>query len=436
MIHGKLFDSKYLLAIILFFLTVPVAGQSTFKGILLSKQDSTPVAYAIIKLVDFAIYAETKSNGEFKLRLPSNNRELHFEIFAIGLRDTVCYQRTFSGTEKIYVDKTPVILSPATIKGLSAMETVKKAVSLIPANYTDSSFAAFSFYRQYEKINGEFKNLVEAQSVVSFKLSLSKNKIKSEYGFDIETMRRSNYEYVIDDLQYDDFNFTELLNQNPVYNLTESSLNPNAFSFYRFNFDTANKTDDFVINYTCFDFSSETHGVSNIRDLDWRGESWEEGRIVIDRKTFAFKKIERTAHRNKEFHYPKNNNYLLQSKKYYEEFVDGNLVTEYEEVKGKWFLKKICYKYTNVFYNALTNNKEFTITEISEWYCDSVSHYINTGLADKFFKDAPLPLYVYKYDPSQWNKALPAFFFYKQEDVYRDLEKQYSLEEQFENNGK
>ncbi len=436
MIHGKLSNWKYLLTFILFILTVPVAGQSTFKGILLSKQDSTPVAYAVIKLVDFAIYAETKSNGEFKLRLPSNNRELHFEVFAIGLRDTVCYQRTFSGTEKIYVDKTPVSLSAATIKGLSAMETVKKAVSLIPVNYTDSSFAAFSFYRQYEKINGEFKNLIEAQSVVSFKLSLSKNKIKSDYGFVMDPMRRSNHEYVIDDLQYDDFNFTELLNQNPVYNLTESSLNPNAFSFYRFNFDTTNKTDDFVINYTCFDFSSEAHGVSNIRDVDWRGESWEEGRLVIDRKTFAFKKIERTAHRNKAFHYPKNNNYLLPSKKYYEEFVDGNLVSEYEEVKGKWFLKKICHKYTNIFFNALTNTKEFTITEISEWHCDSVSHFISTELADKFFKDAPLPLYVYKYNPSQWNKALPAFFFYKQEDVYRDLEKQYPLEEQFENNGK
>jgi len=434
--YRKKIKIEIFLTSISFILTVSVFGQSTFKGILLSEQDSTPIAYAVVKLVDIGVYAETKSNGEFKFRLPSNNKELHFEIFAIGLRDTICYQRTFNGTEKIYVDKTPLSLTSVTVKGLTAKETVKKAVSLIPANYTDSSFASFSFYRQYEKINGEFKNLIEAQSVVSFKLSVSKNKIKSDYGFDIEQMRRSNYEYVIDDFKYDDFNFSDLLNQNPVYNLSESSLNPNAFSFYKFSFDTANKSDDYVINYLCFDFSSETHGVSNIREAGWQGESWEEGQFVIDRKTFAFKKIERTAHRNKEYHYPKHNNYLLPSKRYYEEFVDGNLISEYEEVKGKWFLKKICHSYTNDFFNSLTSNKEYTVTEISEYYTDSVSHYISTDLTDKFFKESPLPLRVYKYELSQWHKTLPPFHYFSKEDIYKDLNKQSAVEEQFENNGK
>ena len=100
-------------------------------------------------------------------------------------------------------------------------------------------------------------------------------------------MRRSNYEYVIDDFKFNFFDFTNLLNTNPIYILSVSSLNPNAFSYYKFNFDTLNKSDDYVIKYKCINFSSEDHGVTNYRSINWIGESWEEGTFIIDSKSFA-----------------------------------------------------------------------------------------------------------------------------------------------------
>ncbi len=421
---------------VLLLLTVPAKGQSFFRGVLLSRQDSTVIPFAIVKLAETGSYVETTIKGEFNFEISSGKTPVHLEISTFGLRETIIHQPTFKGTEKIYVDQMPLVLNLVEVEGLNAEEIVKKAVLQIPANYTDSSFAAFSFYRQYEKINGKFKNLIEVQAVVSFIINTVKNYKSADYGFAIEHMRKSNHTYVIDDLQYDDYDFSALLRQNPVYHLAESSLNPNAFSFYEFSFDTlAEHTDDYTINYKCAGFSSEMHGVSNIREVGWQGESREEGVLIIDRKTFAFKKIERKAYRNPWYHYPKNNNYLLPSKRYYEEFVDGKLTVEYYQEKDKWFPASLCYSYTNEFYKSATANKEFTITDVFEWHCDSVSHFIPSSLADIFYKDSPLPLQKYTYHETQWDIPLPSFCFFKKDDVYRDIEQENSIEGQFKKNG-
>ncbi len=427
---------RYFLTAMLLSTGISAFGQNSFKAILLSQQDSTPVAFAIVKMIETGNFAQTNSKGEFHFQIPQNLKKLHFEISAIGFHDTIIYNRTHSAIEKIYINRSPVSLSQVNIKGLTAKETVKKAVDMIPINYSDSSFASFSFFRQYDKVNGVFKNLIEAQTVILFKIAFAKNRITSSYGFDIEQMRRSNFNFDIDDSKYYQNNIAELLDQNPVYNLLQGSLNPNAFNFYTFNFDTTNKTDDYVIKYSCSEFSSENHGVDNMRDLGWSGEGMEEGVFIIDRKSFAFKKIERTAIRNKDFNYPKNNNWVLPSRHYYAEFVDGKLVAEFEKNKSKWFLKKLCHTYTNEYFKGATTTKEFTITENYEWYSDSVTHFIASDRTDKFYLDTYLPSCDYTYNKSEWDKRLPPFQYYKKEDIYDDLNTQSPIEEQFEKSGK
>ncbi|MCX6233067.1 MAG: hypothetical protein NTZ33_16180 [Bacteroidetes bacterium] len=410
-------------------------GQYSFKGILLCKQDSTPVQFAIVKSLDIGSFVQTNFEGEFHFQIPPNLKVLHFEISAIGFHDTITYRLTHKTAEKIYVNKQPLSLSIFTVKGLSAVETVRKAVDMIPANYLDSSFASFSFFRQYQKVNGEFKNLAEAQTVILFRLSASKKGISVSNGFYVEQMRRNNFKFDINDYYYEQNSIADLLDQDPVYNLLSGALNPNAFYFYTFNFDTSNKTDDYVITYSCREFTNDEHGVSNIRDLGWNNEGREEGRFVIDRNSFAFKKIERNSYRNLDYHYPLHNNCLLPSMKYFCEFTDGKLYTEYEEINGKWALKKICQSFTNDYW-GLTGLKEYSITDIYEWYSDSITHYIKSYLADKFYEKTSLPSCDYIYNKMKWNKSLPAFHYSTKNEVYHDLEKQFAIEEQFENNGK
>ena len=125
---------KHFLIPILFTFTISVSGQSSFKAILLYKQDSIPIQFAVVKCIDIGRFTQTNANGEFHFSMPADKKELHFEISAIDLHDTVAYYRTYSTPEKIYAYRMPVPLSQATIVGLSAKETVKKAISLIPVN--------------------------------------------------------------------------------------------------------------------------------------------------------------------------------------------------------------------------------------------------------------------------------------------------------------
>jgi hypothetical protein len=426
---------KRLSILIFLFINYYVSGQNTFNGVLISRQDSTPLSFAVIKLLNTEKITQTNANGEFHFKVPTLLNQLTFEISAIGVRDTVKINYAGKGLSKIFVKKSSLSLSEVCVKGLSAVQTVQKAVEMIPVNYTDSSFAAFSFYREYEKINDVYQNLIESNIIVLFSLSTSKSRISSDYAYRILQIRRSDINYAFQDLNYYGDEIGYFMKQNPVYNIPASSLNPNAFSFYTFNFDTTNKTKDFVIIYKCFEFSSESHGLDNFSELDLMGEGWEEGKITIDHETFAFKKIERTAYRNKNFNYPKNNNFVLPSRKYYEEFTGGNLVVEYQCIKGKYFLKKICHRYTNEYFNSRTLKKEFTIEKTCEWYCDSLTHFLVPELLDNFYKEPNLSAVPYTYNNDLWNRDGHSFFYFPEETVYSELEKSKPLQEQFLLNG-
>lgn len=423
-----------------FFITVTAStfGQNNLKCILLDSKDSTVIQFAVVKLSEISRNTLTNHIGEFSFQLPDNLKELHFEISALGIRDTIMFNPKYNGIEKIYANKTHFNFKAVSVVGLSAKEIVLKAISLIPVNYTDSSFASFSFFRHYEKVNGKFKNLIEAQAVVMFKVSTSKDMFTTKNAFAIQQMRRSNFSFAITDLKYGRDGFSTLLEQEPVYNLASSSLAPVALYDYSMHFDTINKSDDYIINYTCDAFSSDNHGIDNIAEARMLGECRESGTIVIDRNSFAFKKIERNAFRNKGFLYPKNNNWLRPSLNYYMNFIDGKLISEYIQVEGKWFLKRICREYTHEYYKGGSNSKEFTITEINEWYADSVTHFITADLIGKFYSTVDLPSCSYSYNKNRWSQEAHPFYFFNKQDVYTDIEKKTAIdiEQQFLSNGK
>lgn len=427
---------KKLLTVFLITAATSTFGQNNLKCILLDSKDSTVIQFAVVKLSEISRNTLTNHNGEFSFQLPDNLKELHFEISALGIRDTIMFNPKYNGIEKIYANKTQFNLKAVSVVGLSAKEIVLKAISLIPVNYTDSSFASFSFFRHYEKVNGKFKNLIEAQAVVMFKVSTSNNLFTTKNAFAIQQMRRSDFFYDIADFKYGRDGFSTLLEQEPVYNLASSSLAPVALYDYSMHFDTINKSDDYIIQYTCEAFSSDNHGIDNIAENRFLGECRESGTIVIDRNSFAFKKVERNSFRNKGFLYPKNNNWLRPSLNYYMNFIDGKLISEYTQVGGKWFLKRICREYTHEYYKAGLNSKEFTITEINEWYADSVTHFITADLIGKFYSSVDLPSCSYSYNKSKWSQLTHPFYFFNKQDIYVDIEKRGPIEQQFFSNGK
>jgi hypothetical protein len=424
---------RLLISLLTFSFQICLFGQTTisFDGILINKVDSIPISFASIKLMETGQHASTDEKGKFNFIVSKKLTTFTLGISFIGCHRTVIHELSNQKLQTIFVDCPPINMKEILIEGMTPKEIVKKAVASIPLNFTDSSYFSFSFYREYKKVNGEFRNLIENQSVLMFKLTRSKNEILSQEALATRQLRRSNiYKTEI----FDDCNFTDFMSQNPIYYLDKGSLNPRALNFYTFRFDTLLDLNNYIINYVCNDFSSETHGISDISGLT--GESWESGKILINKNSFAIIKIERNSYRNKGYNYPKYNNFVLPDRKFTEEFYNGHLIAEYGPINGKYYLKKLLYEYTNVFFRTQTYIKAYTITDSFEWYSDSITRYVNQDLLNKFYLNPSLRIIKYNYNSSQWLKGLPDFYFANKDKVFADLAKDLPLETQFEKNGK
>lgn len=313
------------LVLLLMALLPGLNGQVRFRAILLSQNDSLPMPFASIKLVEKGIYGQyTSSNvkGEFDFILNEKKPVLKLEVSTIDCHVTLNFIPAYSGLEKLYVQQSSGSLDEVVIEGLSARQVVEKAVAAIPVNYDDSGYVAYSFYRQYQKINGEYKNLAEAKMAVLFNIVSKGNMLTATEAFALEKLRRSG--------QVDPFNgyfgdaASGLFLQNPVLHLQESSLHPGGFKKMTFTFDSLQSEHAYIVDYIT-DVSSDGHGIGNYSECHLNGESREYGRLYIDRASFAIVKYERHAVRNRAYDYPLFNNFLVPERKYTVEFLDGHL---------------------------------------------------------------------------------------------------------------
>lgn len=424
--------------LLLFFLILNfhsvVYSQTIFNGVLINSSDSAAIPFAIIKSIETGKYQTTNSKGEFSFSFPSKIQTVHFEINVIGYHGLVEHKTDGNNQQKIYINLSSTELNDIVIEGLSAKQVVEQAINSIPDNYTDSSFVAYSFYRQYQKVNGTFRNLIEAQVAVLFKLKNSENTIADENAIAVLQMRRTPIQYIEQTSKVDEF--IDLLTQNPVYNQLGSILNQKGLYFYHFSFDTSsNAGEDYRINFSCKDYACEKHGVENYDELQWHGESWATGQLIIDRESYAFKMIEVYSARYTDYNYPRYNNFLP-SKKYSYQFTDAHLLINYESKNGKWFLKNLLHEYSYEFDKAVTGEHAFDFTDAFEFYCDSISHFIAPELFDSFYLTADLPNRKYHYHQQQWKNPVPPFYFFNSSEIYQNLEKSKSLNEQFEDEGK
>lgn len=413
---------KKLLLIIFTLLGIRLSAQVSFHALLLNSADSTAMPFTNIHVQENDLYVATDEKGSILLRLPKASDVLHLEISAIGCHTTIAYRPTYNGIEKIYVQPTATLIKEVEVQGLSAKSIVKKAIAAIATNYADSSYADGSFYRQYEKVDSKYTNLLEAQLTVLFNLSHSGNALLAKEAFATSELRRSKFKFPIDDL-YDlhGDECSELFKMNPVYHLAGSSLNIKIFDEYNFSFDTLILPDAYVIDYVSPDYSSESHGISNYSEVDLRGESREYVKLLIDKESFAIRSFERTAVRNMRYAYPKNNNFIAPSMHYTCEFVAAHLLVGYKPQNGKWYLEHILYDFTNAYFRTQSYERSAVITDAYEWYSGTITKQIPKAMVDQFFFTPYLSVRDYTPHPEVWKKELPDFYFYKKEEVMGDV---------------
>lgn len=427
------FSIHLMARVLLVFIGCPAGAQaqSFFKGVILNKLDSTVIPYAAVTAKESGSATLTDINGAFHFALPKNTKQITLSIAAIGSKTEVTFQAPFNKTELIYLDIYANPLNEVAIKALSAEEIVKIAVASIPQNYADSNYFDYSFYRRYQKLNGRFVNLYEAAHVVMFRLIKDKSRITANEAYAVNQLRRSEQNHNIMNVQED--NPADLLLENPVYHLQASSLNPDKFNDFIFNFDTTHKSKDYVITYYSNNFTSDHHGFGDYDLRDLKQEAYETGEMVIDRETYAIKKIHRKSLRHKDYHYkflfPQNNRVLYRNHYYYFEFVDGDLEAVYAQHNGKWYLDKICRQYTNEFILGGFETKEYSINDNFEWQSDSVSRYTTGDFVNKFFPR--MSTAIHNYDTSYWIRDNHPFYYSGKEAIYKDLLKDGPIDKQF-----
>lgn len=410
-------------------------GQNIFRGIVLSRYDSTAMSNVAVQVKENGITLLTDDHGRFSIELNAQYKQITLVISAIGVRDTLIYKPPFGKQIYIYPDIAISELRDVAIKSLSAREVVELAVASIPQNYLDSSYFDYSFYRRYQRVNGRFVNLFEARPVIMFRLKTDKNIISKE-AFAVTQLRRTrqypNASNVIED------NPVDLLEINPIYHLKGSSLDPMRFGSYQFHFDTSGDWDNYVINYVCGTASTDHHGVPDYERRDLNGETWETGELVIDRNSFAIKRYHRISHKQKKYQYkwfpPQNNLVTFQNHTLCFDFRGGDLVAEYAQNNGKWFLKKIARQYSDDFYWPGFETLEFRITDNFEWYSDSQSRYTTGEYIDKFYPK--MATAIHHYDSIYWQQVVFPFHYFTKEDVFTDLQKDGALTTQFYNETK
>ena len=124
-------------------------------------------------------------------------------------------------------------------------------------------------------------------------------------------------------------------------------------------------------------------------------------------------------------------------RQYFFRFVNGEMTADYApEKNGKWHLRKLCHQFTNNFFFAIYGNFAFKATESSELYCDSTSRYVGEDIVKKFYPGSFLAYRRYTYDKRYWETISYPFCFARKDALYHDLERDGSLDRQFEAEGK
>lgn len=398
--------------------TAGLYGQ-LFNAVLINSVDTAVLSHASVNVHEIRAQYLTDDYGRLSFKLHDSIRIVNFSIAAIGCRVNLTHERTNKALDTIYVEILPKELEGYTIKGLSAENVVRKAVEMMPVNNGDTAYFCASSYRQYQKINGKYANLIEALPEVMVRVKHKRGKLVPDYGFAVTTARWTQPEY---EPGHPESNSIDIpLAENIVHNLEGSSLLPTRFSKYRFAFDTNNKDDKvYVIKYLINDFSLEKHGVSNLGTSFW-GESYERGVITIECGTFALVRFQRQTFRYRDYTYFVNggNNWVLPERRYYSELKDAALDVAYRKENDLWYADRILYHYTNEYYRGGWGKLEYVVTCYYEWKNDGISKYTTDQHHDKFFP--AMLVYDKVFDRKKWTNLSIPFILADQHQVFEDL---------------
>lgn len=361
-----------------------------------------------------------------RLDLTGISLPVTLDIHALTCKRTVVAQQC---GDTVWVECPDIYLPTAEYIYLDAHAIVAKAVANIPANYPDSGFVLYGFFRNYKDINHRFREFTEARVFSAMRVEQEQQKLRCREAFGVQALRRTPY--TIEITAFYDHALEDLFKQNMIYHPDLFPISGLYIDHTTFIMDSAATTDTtWTIRYAMHRVTGENHGVDNYVPEHYAGDAKETGYFIIHREHFAFLKIVRESVRNPKYGYPGHNNFLKPDLIYTGEFIEGYLEVDYAPTSIGYIPGHIFHAHTNTFTHVATNTQTYRVTDYNEWFSDSISMVVSS-------KDHPLLLSYrndllipYTYDPSLWT-ATPKWVFVRSESVWEDLWLRDDPEKQF-----
>jgi hypothetical protein len=296
------------------------------------------------------------------------------------------------------------------IEGLSAKETVIKAIKNLSENFPDSPMLVQSYYRQVHKEDNEFVRLIEAIVITNeMPRPYYQNKVANEKVF-ISCLRRSNV-YEQNHEQHGD-HLTDLLDENPFKFPVGTVLNLKGIDFFSFHF-KENKSDaDFMIEF------------SSIHSTD---DKIQNGMIWIDPDQLIIKRILIKTFPNPE---SKITHFAAMGQPYLWELRNGSYDITFKKVNGRYITDHIIKSYSHELYDTRVHSLAHIVEENFEWI---PFKFLSDATLNQYHFTSSSNLYSQKYDyhSVDWLEFPPC-----PKEILRDLEKEIPIGQQYISNGK
>ena len=137
-------------------------------GLILASEDRKPVAFATIRLKNYALGVISNEDGSFRLPTELQSYGDSLEISSLGYRDqTIKFSDFTKGKTRIIlmepaIEELEEVIVSANRRRLSVDRIISNAIRNIPRNYPQKPYSYIGYYRDYQLFDQEYTNLNEA----------------------------------------------------------------------------------------------------------------------------------------------------------------------------------------------------------------------------------------------------------------------------------
>lgn len=377
-------------------------------GKVLDEKSKEPLAFASVSFVGHALGTVTNVQGEFDFYIAEKYRNDSLVISHVGYQSYKASIGNIKGNLTIELIPKPILLQEVVIqeKNLTAHEIVAKAVSSLTVNYSTKPFCLQGFFREIEQENGKYVLLTEAAVDLYDKNFDGKPKRQFQEAVDIREMRRSLRQSGRDSRDNIGMALADLIENNDVrYNRGMLTLTRNTFSL------------DTVMLYR----ERPVYGITMKNRID-------SGTLYIDTETYGFVKISmerKSRDKTKKYYYQH-----PADKGQRRGLIWFRFSIEFENYEHKLYPRRMHESELIEIYDVATGIVKTSFIETLEFIVTDI-------IPDKTNRNArPLKYGMIinptEYHPAFWKTYNTLKLTPLDEKLIRDLEKEVSLEKQFE----